>query len=46
MSDSITVSPNIVENTFNGTIEPLLSISDYVMPYFMGTPRVINWREF
>jgi hypothetical protein len=45
-SDSLAATPNIAENVFSGTIEPLLSIGDYVMPYFIGTPRIISWREF
>jgi hypothetical protein len=45
-SDSLAAAPNIAENVFSGTIEPLLTIGEYVMPYFIGTPRIISWKEF
>jgi len=42
-----TISPSkITENLFSGAIEPLLSVGNYKMPYFMGVPQIISWREF
>jgi hypothetical protein len=45
-SDSLVKFTELKENSFSGTLEPLSSISNYRMPYFMGTPQIINWREF
>jgi len=42
-----TVSPSkLTENVFSGTLEPLSTIGNYKMPYFMGAPKIIDWREF
>jgi len=45
-SDSLVKFTELKENSFSGVIEPLLSIVNYRMPYFMGTPQIISWREF
>jgi hypothetical protein len=45
-SDSIVNVSKLTENSFTGTIEPLSSIVNYKMPYFMGALQIINWREF
>ena len=44
--DSLVKAAELAENSFSGALEPLLSISNYKMPYFMGTPQIISWREF
>ena len=44
--DSLVKFTGLKENSFSGTLEPLLSIDNYRMPYFMGTPQIISWREF
>jgi hypothetical protein len=36
----------LTENAFGGTVAPLSSIGSYNMPYFMGAPRIVDWREF
>ncbi|MCL2689218.1 MAG: hypothetical protein FWE57_05155 [Chitinispirillia bacterium] len=45
-SDSLVDFSKLKENSFSGALEPLSSIGNYKMPYFMGTPQIISWREF
>ena len=45
-SDSLAAPSKITENAFSGAIEPLPSIESYKMPYFMGIPHIISWKEF
>jgi len=45
-SDSLVKIAELKENSFSGAVEPLLSIVNYKMPYFMGTPQIVSWREF
>ncbi len=45
-NNGVAAVQKITENAFGGAIEPLASVDDYKMPYFIGTPLIINWREF
>ncbi|MFP4162463.1 MAG: hypothetical protein ACLFQB_00095 [Chitinispirillaceae bacterium] len=44
-SDSLINTSDVEENNFSGTIEPLSTIIDYRMPYFLGEPFIISWKE-
>jgi len=44
-SDSLVKITELKYNSFSGAIEPLSSIGNYWMPYFMGIPQIISWRE-
>lgn len=45
-SDSLVKLTDLKENSFSGQLEPLSSIDNYNMPYFIGIPQIISWREF
>lgn len=34
------------KNAIPGSLSPLESISEYPMPYFTGSPTIIDWKEF
>ncbi len=44
-SDSVLFPSSLKENTFTGTISSLSSIENYAMPYFLGEPVIVNWKE-
>ncbi|MFP4013106.1 MAG: hypothetical protein ACLFVQ_03400 [Chitinispirillaceae bacterium] len=43
--DTLVKASDLEENSFSGTAEPLSSIGEYRMPYFMGDPFIISWKE-